>query len=860
MDTNNNTSSKNPTDDLMVVDAAEGVSANPAQDVVSQNPPSDVPAPPASASSGGSAAAALAIASAFPAAAPNANLSPEDSALAEETAAAVAAAVVDSNPAPGAAASTTEEQPAARSTNSAHAMVASLLRGLSGVGTSTPGGLGVATAGAGAAASAQLPRGTSLGTAGASSIGTSVDGDAVAEAAAGSNKRALENGADADAAEAAPAKKSKHKKKSFAPRLPTKQNLATAVAALRSLAGSDSESSAPVSDVTTGSAAAAASKKNAAKGKTTKGPTATELMVDHSYTDYSLVDADTLAQLDEEQGLSKSGYEWPGLNRDPFPPRPDELNTTPQQARDMEVAMHNLQHRQAHDPAFQQEKEATVARLRDQFKGIRPGRRNSGGVVQPFPGKLMEVLDREDIADTIAWLPHGRAFQVHQPKTFAADILPRFFKQSKYMSFTRQLNLWGFKRITRGQDAGAYYHELFLRGRPRLTLRMRRQKIKGTGIKPTPNPDSEPNFYALMFDRPLPAPEKRKEGEGKSAPLPAKLQPFNPGDRKSGCNQPRKGEKASTAASMKAVVANAAALSAMRGEDEGEDEGMPPLPGGDVETLSTVTDREAKKATAAAPAAPAATTEGSKKKPAAGSAAKKPRKKQGLAAADTGAAAAPPAMPPIPPTGSATTLGPSGAAAGAPGAAGGSPGVSSSLTSEMLRRREQAVAESELQMQALLRLQTAELQQQQKQGIAAAHQGIGLLRQVEAAIPGAPVAPALSIPELQQRLLAAAAALDQPAVQQVVLEDQRRASIAALLAVAPTSPAAAAAGAGIGAILNGGGLAATAGLPANSNALELALLRQRLLAGANLPTSPAAAAAALAPVPGAGAVSESAKV
>ena len=178
----------------------------------------------------------------------------------------------------------------------------------------------------------------------------------------------------------------------------------------------------------------------------------------------------------------------------------------------------------------------------------------------------------------------------------------------------------------------------------------------------------------------------------------------------------------------------------------------------------------------------------------------------------------------------------------------------------MLRRREQAVAESELQMQALLRLQTAELQQQQKQGIAAAHQGIGLLRQVEAAIPGAPVAPALSIPELQQRLLAAAAALDQPAVQQVVLEDQRRASIAALLAVAPTSPAAAAAGAGIGAILNGGGLAATAGLPANSNALELALLRQRLLAGTNLPTSPAAAAAALAPVPGAGAVSESAKV
>ena len=63
-----------------------------------------------------------------------------------------------------------------------------------------------------------------------------------------------------------------------------------------------------------------------------------------------------------------------------------------------------------------------------------------------------------------------------------AQVLPRFFKQTKYLSFTRQLNLWGFKRITRGIDAGAYYHELFLPGRTNLSMRMKRQKIKGTGI------------------------------------------------------------------------------------------------------------------------------------------------------------------------------------------------------------------------------------------------------------------------------------------------------------------------------------------------------------------------------------------
>ena len=129
----------------------------------------------------------------------------------------------------------------------------------------------------------------------------------------------------------------------------------------------------------------------------------------------------------------------------------------------------------------------------------------------------MEVLDRPDMEAIITWMPHGRAFVVLQPQQLRDNVLPRFFKQTKFMSFTRQLNLWGFKRITKGDDSGAYYHELFLRGRPRLAMLMRRQKIKGTGIKLTPNPETEPNFYRISEKRPLPAidPSKRK-----NKPLP----------------------------------------------------------------------------------------------------------------------------------------------------------------------------------------------------------------------------------------------------------------------------------------------------------------------------------------------------
>lgn len=126
-------------------------------------------------------------------------------------------------------------------------------------------------------------------------------------------------------------------------------------------------------------------------------------------------------------------------------------------------------------------------------------RKKTGGVTTPFPEKLMEMLDAESIANPsiVSWLPHGRAFIVRKPKVFTSEIMHNYFRQSKLTSFQRQLNLYGFRRITQGVDAGAYYHELFLRGRPNLCMRMNRQKVKGTGHKQPTDVSSEPNFYAM---------------------------------------------------------------------------------------------------------------------------------------------------------------------------------------------------------------------------------------------------------------------------------------------------------------------------------------------------------------------------
>lgn len=125
------------------------------------------------------------------------------------------------------------------------------------------------------------------------------------------------------------------------------------------------------------------------------------------------------------------------------------------------------------------------------------------GVSVPFPQKLYEMLDyiestsEPELADIISWQPHGRCFLVRKPKEFTNVILPRFFQQKKYASFQRQLNLYGFNRLTKGPDRGSYYHELFLRGKPFLCRGINRIKIKGTGARMASNPDTEPDFYSM---------------------------------------------------------------------------------------------------------------------------------------------------------------------------------------------------------------------------------------------------------------------------------------------------------------------------------------------------------------------------
>eukprot|EP01038_Epipyxis_sp_PR26KG_P005312 gene5312-7376_t len=97
-----------------------------------------------------------------------------------------------------------------------------------------------------------------------------------------------------------------------------------------------------------------------------------------------------------------------------------------------------------------------------------------------FPTKLYQLLDCEQHTGIIEWVHHGYSFRIIEPERFSVEIVPRYFKQTRLTSFQRQLNLYGFRRITKGEDQGSYFHPKFQRSRKDLIGEIRRLPRKGS--------------------------------------------------------------------------------------------------------------------------------------------------------------------------------------------------------------------------------------------------------------------------------------------------------------------------------------------------------------------------------------------
>ena len=98
-----------------------------------------------------------------------------------------------------------------------------------------------------------------------------------------------------------------------------------------------------------------------------------------------------------------------------------------------------------------------------------------------FVRKLYYLVSNQDHKNIIGWVRDGAAFEVRCPKLFETEILPKFFRHSRFQSFVRQLNFYAFKKISRERSSWVYSHEYFQREKPELLDLLRRKTYNNGG-------------------------------------------------------------------------------------------------------------------------------------------------------------------------------------------------------------------------------------------------------------------------------------------------------------------------------------------------------------------------------------------
>jgi len=99
-----------------------------------------------------------------------------------------------------------------------------------------------------------------------------------------------------------------------------------------------------------------------------------------------------------------------------------------------------------------------------------PPNKDTNGFAKTFPQRLMDMISYKGSQGIISWTMEGNAFIIMDETLLSKQLLTIFFKKTKYLSFIRKINRWGFKRVLTGENTGAFYHESFLRDQPQRCL------------------------------------------------------------------------------------------------------------------------------------------------------------------------------------------------------------------------------------------------------------------------------------------------------------------------------------------------------------------------------------------------------
>ncbi|XP_051126185.1 heat stress transcription factor A-2b-like [Andrographis paniculata] len=124
--------------------------------------------------------------------------------------------------------------------------------------------------------------------------------------------------------------------------------------------------------------------------------------------------------------------------------------------------------------------------------------------IPPFLLKIFDMLCNEETNSLVSWSSTGTSFVIKNPHSFAANVLPMYFRHNNFQSFITQLNSYGFRKIS--WEQWEYRNDYFRKGERHLLRNIKRrthiqQQQQHTESAMEPSFDNESQF--LMKEQSL---------------------------------------------------------------------------------------------------------------------------------------------------------------------------------------------------------------------------------------------------------------------------------------------------------------------------------------------------------------------
>ena len=76
------------------------------------------------------------------------------------------------------------------------------------------------------------------------------------------------------------------------------------------------------------------------------------------------------------------------------------------------------------------------------------------------------------MGDIVGWDPITNGFVIFDTEAFSSTVLNKYFSHNNMTSFVRQLNNYGFSKVSRGDGLPQYFHKYFIIGKWDLLYKM----------------------------------------------------------------------------------------------------------------------------------------------------------------------------------------------------------------------------------------------------------------------------------------------------------------------------------------------------------------------------------------------------